>query len=113
MDYGKALRFSRALTGLQQQELAELAGIDASYISLIEQGKRTPSLKFVHKLSQAIGIPVHLFTFLAMEAEDSALLDPSELTAIGESLTNLVLKYGASPPKKRKATKGDKRSSAA
>lgn len=103
MDYGKALRLSRALAGLQQQELAEQAEIDASYISLIEQGKRTPSLKLVHKLSRSIGIPVHLFTFLAMEPEDSEFLDRNELTSIGESLTKLVLNYGANAPAAAKA----------
>src|SRR5437879_5137229 len=93
MDYGKALRLARALAGLQQQELAQVAGIDASYISLIEQGKRTPSLKLINKLSHAIGIPPHLFTFLAMEREDTEFLEPTELKSIGESLTKLVLDY--------------------
>lgn len=94
MDYGKALRLARALSGLQQQQLAELAKIDASYISLIEQGKRTPSLKFINRISRAIGIPPHLFTFLAMEREDTGFLEPTELKSIGESLTKLVLDYG-------------------
>lgn len=98
MNYGKALRLARALAGLQQQQLAEKADIDASYISLIEQGRRTPSVKFIHKLSRAIGIPPYLFTFLAMESEDTELLDDKELSAIGESLTKLVLNYDASPP---------------
>ena len=109
MDYGKALRLARALKGFQQQELAELAEIDASYISLIEQGKRTPSLKLIHKLSRVIGIPVHLFTFLAMESEDSELLDQNELTSIGESLTKLVLGYGSAPSERRDLKKVSKR----
>lgn len=97
MDYGKALRLGRALSGLQQQQLAEKAEIDASYISLIEQGKRTPSVKFIHKMSRAMGIPPYLFTFLAMESEDTELLDNKELASIGEALTKLVLNYGANP----------------
>lgn len=97
MDYGKALRLARALSGLQQQQLAEKAETDASYISLIEQGKRTPSVKFINKLSRAIGIPPHLFTFLAMESEDSELLDKDELASVGEALTRLVLKHGEPP----------------
>ena len=94
MDYGKALRVARALSGLQQQQLAEKADIDSSYISLIEQGKRTPSTKLIHKISRAIGIPPHLITFLAMEREDTELLDEKELASIGEALTNLVLNHG-------------------
>jgi transcriptional regulator with XRE-family HTH domain len=106
MNYGKALRLARALSGLQQQQLAELAAMDASYISLIEQGKRTPSLKFIHKLSRAIGIPPHLFTFLAMEPEDTELLDAEEMASIGEALTKLVLKHGDIPTEGKVAKKG-------
>jgi transcriptional regulator with XRE-family HTH domain len=110
MDYGKALKLARALSGLQQQQLAERAEIDASYISLIEQGKRTPSVKAIHKLSKATGIPPYLFTFLAMESDDTEFLDEEELASIGEALTKLVLNYGAPPadqarPKRTKRTK--------
>jgi len=70
MDYGKALRIARAIAGLQQKELAELAGIDPSHISLIEVGKRKPSVDMVEKLAKALQIPEHLFTLLAAESED-------------------------------------------
>ena len=105
MNYGKALRLARAFTGMQQQQLADKAGIDASYISLIEQGKRSPSVKFIHKLSKAIGIPPYLFTFLAMEAEDTELLDEKELASLVEALTKLVLNYGANPTDDAKSRK--------
>jgi len=105
MDYGKALRLARALSGLQQQQLAEKAEIDSSYISLIEQGKRTPSVKFIHKLSKAIGIPPYLFTFLAMESEDTEFLDDKELSSIGDALTKLVLNYGTTPTESARTRK--------
>ena len=112
MDYGKALRLARALSGLQQQQLAEKAEVDASYISLIEQGKRTPSVKLIHKLSRGMGIPPYLFTFLAMESEDTELLDNKELASIGEALTKLVLNYDASPTDRTRTRKA-KRDTAA
>lgn len=105
MDYAKGLRIARALAGFQQQQLAERADIDASYISLIEQGKRTPSLKFIHKLSKAMGIPPYLLTFLAMEKEDTEFLDENELASMGEALTKLVLNYGETPTDTADATK--------
>jgi transcriptional regulator with XRE-family HTH domain len=105
MNYGKALRLARALAGLQQQQLADKAGIDASYISLIEQGKRSPSVKFIHKISKAIGIPPYLFTFLAMESDDTELLDEKELASLGEALTKLVLNYGTNPTDEAKSRK--------
>lgn len=110
MDYGKALKLARALSGLQQQQLADRAEIDASYISLIEQGKRTPSVKAIHKLSKATGIPPYLFTFLAMERTDTEFLDEEELESIGEALTKLVLNYGTPPaePATRRRSKPTK-----
>ncbi|HUS11443.1 MAG TPA: helix-turn-helix transcriptional regulator [Pyrinomonadaceae bacterium] len=109
MNYSKALKFARAIAGLQQKELADLAGIDASYISLIEQGKRTPSVRAIHKLSHALKIPAHLLTFLAMESEDAALAHPDELKSLGESLTRLVMEHGkqfaAQPPPTRRRKK--------
>jgi len=79
MDYGKAIRIGRAIAGLQQKELAELAGVDPSHISLIEFGKRKPSLDTVEKLAKALQIPDHLLTLLAAEPEDLDLKDPKEL----------------------------------
>lgn len=91
MDYGKALRIARAIAGLQQKELAAQAKLDASYVSLIERGERTPSLKTVRALSQALGVPVHLFTLLAAEPDDIELSDEDELREIGTSLARLLL----------------------
>lgn len=90
MDYGKALRISRAIAGLQQKDLAKRAGLDSSYVSLLEQGKRKPSLKVVRALSEALKIPTHLFTLLASEEEDLTLVEPSELQQAAESLTRLL-----------------------
>lgn len=91
MDYGKALRIARAVSGLQQKDLAQRAGLDSSYVSLIEMGKRKPSLKAVRALSDALKLPTHLFTLLASEPEDLALTEPAELEEIAKSLVKLLL----------------------
>ena len=92
MNYGKALKIARAATGLQQQELAKKAGLTASYISLVEMGKRTPSTSALRKLSRALEMPPHLLTLLATEPEDTDLLDKTELESIGDSLVRLLIK---------------------
>jgi len=93
MDYGKALRIGRAIAGLQQKELAELAGIDPSHISLIEIGKRKPSVDAVEKLARALQIPDHLLTLLAAEPEDLDMKDPKELERATQSLAQLLLRH--------------------
>jgi transcriptional regulator with XRE-family HTH domain len=93
MDYGKALRIGRAIAGLQQKELAELAEIDPSHISLIEVGKRKPSVDMLKRLAKALQIPDHLFTLLAAEPEDLDVEDPKELERATQSLAQLLLRH--------------------
>jgi len=67
MRYGKAIRICRAAKGLSQKELASKAGIGSSHISLIEAGKRSPSLATVEKICKALKVPTHLVMLLAAE----------------------------------------------
>jgi transcriptional regulator with XRE-family HTH domain len=92
MDYGKALRIARAIAGLQQKELAELAELDPSHISLIEVGKRMPSVAAIEKLAKALQMPKHLLMLLAAEPEDLDLNDPKELERAAQSLAQLLLR---------------------
>src|SRR5215204_1497993 len=92
VNYGKALRIVRAAVGLQQQELAQKAGLTPSYVSLVEMGKRNPSSSAIRKLSKALKIPPHLLALLATEPEDADLIDQKELEALGQSLVRLLLK---------------------
>lgn len=49
----KELRIKR---GLSQKQLAELSGVSIQMISATEVGKRTPSFRLSHKLSQILGV---------------------------------------------------------
>ena len=57
MDYSKAFRVIRATFGLRQAELARRLRIGASQLSLIEAGRRQPSLKTLEDFAQAFQIP--------------------------------------------------------
>ncbi|MBI4441768.1 MAG: helix-turn-helix transcriptional regulator [Acidobacteria bacterium] len=96
MDYGKALRIARAIAGLQQKELAQLADIDPSHVSMMEMGKRKPSVGTVQKIARALQIPEHLLTLLAAEPEDLNIKNPEELQRAAQSLAQLLLQHGAS-----------------
>jgi XRE family transcriptional regulator, master regulator for biofilm formation len=106
MNYGKGLKIARALAGLQQKELAKLADIDPSHVSLMEMGKREPSVKTLQKLSDALKIPHHLLVLLSAEPRDLRIDDPEELKRAVESLTHLILGNGQrkSRPRSRRAT---------
>jgi transcriptional regulator with XRE-family HTH domain len=93
MDYGKAFRIARAIGGFQQKELAEIAELDPSHISLIEKGKRNPSVGTIKKIANALQIPEHLLTLLAAEPEDLDIQDPQELQRAVSSLAELLLRH--------------------
>jgi transcriptional regulator with XRE-family HTH domain len=69
-DYAKAFRIVRAAFGLRQAELAARMPVTASQLSLIEAGKRKPSLRVVEALAQAVGVPAALITLLASSPTD-------------------------------------------
>jgi len=55
--FGRCLRTQRDLKGLTQEQLAEKADLDRTYISDIERGARNPGIKNVVRLARALGIP--------------------------------------------------------
>lgn len=66
-EFGVRLRELRSAKGLSQLELANLADLDPTYISAVEQGRRNITLVNIRALAQALGVdPVKLF-----EAEQS------------------------------------------
>lgn len=55
-NFGIRLRDVRQAAGISQEELASRAGLDRTYVSGCERGKRNPSLKTMAKLAQALNI---------------------------------------------------------
>jgi len=55
-EFGKVLRDLRIESKLSQEKLAELAGYDRTYISLLERGLRQPTITTIFDLSKALHI---------------------------------------------------------
>lgn len=49
----------RLASKLTQEKLSEISGISSDYLSEIERGKRTPSLKRIILIAQALNIEVY------------------------------------------------------
>jgi transcriptional regulator with XRE-family HTH domain len=56
--FGRNLAAARAHKRMGQADVARLAEIDQSYMSLIETGKRTVSIAVAERLALAVGVPV-------------------------------------------------------
>jgi transcriptional regulator with XRE-family HTH domain len=92
MNYGKALRISRAVAGLGQNQLATAAGLNPSHISLIEKGTRKPSVRAIGKLCRALHIPEPLFNMLAAESADLRGVEEEEFQRIGTYLARFLIR---------------------
>jgi transcriptional regulator with XRE-family HTH domain len=52
--FGAALKESRKLNGLSQEQLSFESGLDRSFISLLECGRKQPSLLTLFQLAKAL-----------------------------------------------------------
>lgn len=91
MNYGKAIKTIRAAKDLEQRELAELAGLNASYVSLIESNRRTPSQAVLEALAMALRIPLYLLMLLASDEDDLHGISTKEASLLGKQLLDVVL----------------------
>ncbi|WP_241773023.1 helix-turn-helix transcriptional regulator [Erythrobacter sp. SG61-1L] len=53
------MRRLRTERGLSQEALADLAGIDRTYVSSLERKRYSPSLDMVEKLAQVLKVDPH------------------------------------------------------
>lgn len=54
--FGQRVRKRRERLGLSQQQLAERADLDTTYISGIERGRRNPGLNALAQLAKALNL---------------------------------------------------------
>lgn len=60
-EIGNRLAKQRNLLGVSQEELADKADLDRTYISGIERGKRNISVFTLKKISDALGMNINKF----------------------------------------------------
>ncbi|WP_043526883.1 cupin domain-containing protein [Litchfieldella xinjiangensis] len=82
-DVGTRLRALRSLRGISQRELAKRCGVTHSSLSLIEQGKVSPSVSSLKKVLDAFPISVGDFFTMDLESRDQVFYTADELADIG------------------------------
>ena len=93
MKLGKAIKTCRIQREMKQAQLAKLAGISVSYLSLLEKDRRDPSFSTIQKVAEGLEIPVSLLTFLAAEKEEIVEIS----TELAEKLSLLALQLMGRP----------------
>jgi len=65
--FGAAVRRHRELLRLSQEELADRAQMDRTYVSGVERGVRNPSLEVMQRLAVALGADLDVIFSTARE----------------------------------------------
>jgi transcriptional regulator with XRE-family HTH domain len=73
---GEVLQALRRRKGLSQETLAHAANMERNYISLIELGRHSPSIRIVWKLCAVLGLTPSAF----LAAAEARLAEDSERT---------------------------------
>jgi transcriptional regulator with XRE-family HTH domain len=68
--FGEVLRDCRHKAGISQEELAARADVDRTYVSLLERGRRQPTLDSLFRLAKGLDV-----TAATMVSRTAALTD--------------------------------------
>jgi transcriptional regulator with XRE-family HTH domain len=82
------IRQLRREHGLTQDELAELAGINRSYLSIVENGHSSPTMDVAERLAKALG--VSLWTLLSEMEEKHYTYDTPDEFVMYEGLRQFL-----------------------
>lgn len=72
----KNIKLIRKQKGMTQGDLAKATGLSISYISLIEQGKRDPSISTLEKLAAGLGVSLMMIAFPDADKDGLEKVDP-------------------------------------
>jgi transcriptional regulator with XRE-family HTH domain len=95
--FGTRVRYLRKLSGLNQEQVAELTGLSTKTISYIENAKNTLSFNKLPLLAKALNVPVYkLFVFTDFDNNKDTLFSllnsatEKEVNVITEVITSIL-----------------------
>lgn len=94
MNLGKAIRLCRVQKQLSQADLASMAGISVSYLSLLEKNKRDPNLSTVEGIANALEVPLSILVYLAMDSTEIKSISSELAEKLAYVALNLVRTTG-------------------
>lgn len=90
MNIGNAIKLARTSKKLTLNDLATLSELSQSYLSLIESGKRDPSLSILEKISHALKMPVPILIFLGSEQDEISGIDQETQNRLSQSVLEII-----------------------
>lgn len=99
MDYGRSIKMLRASRKLTQKQLAERIGADASFVSLLEGNRRSPSTETLEGIARELHVPMYLLVLLASDTNELGSVPVDGAKLLGKELLSLLTSTEA--PKRR------------
>jgi len=90
MSIGSTLKSCRKLRKLTQAALSDKTDLSESYISLIEKGKREPSISNLELIANALDIPLSLIILLSTSQMDNKELSTDLLDELTKTIYSLI-----------------------
>ena len=90
MNIGKAIRIVRQAKGIAMGNLAREASVSIPFLSLVENGKRQPSLEVVERISSVLEIPMDALLILSQTGSGSLSSSDDRTSRLTDVLARLV-----------------------
>jgi transcriptional regulator with XRE-family HTH domain len=74
---GSRIHQARKIAGLSQEQLADRINVNRSYLSLVENGKSSPTFEFLEKVAEGLEIQVEDLV-LGQQISGLVLVDPEQ-----------------------------------
>ncbi len=92
MGIGHLLKLIRINKGFNQQHMADIIGISQNYLSLIESGKKKPSVSLIDNISKHLKISKAAMMFSASAPPDElSEKDKKDFKRLQNNITSLLL----------------------
>ena len=89
LEIGTVIRIVRQAHGLKLTELAGAAQISIPFLSLIEKGRKQPSLDVLRRIAAALDVPSEVLVLLAFPASGSLESRDGQTTRLAECIRRL------------------------
>ena len=90
LNYGHAIKMARTARSFTQKQLAERLDVAASFVSLLESGKRKPSVDTLEQVCSALEVPMHLLVLMASSEKELQRVDEAEARALSSHLLRIL-----------------------
>jgi transcriptional regulator with XRE-family HTH domain len=85
MNVGQAIRLCRTQRNASQTDVAQKANCSVSYLSMLENNKRDPTLSTLTRIAGALRVPIGVLFVLAAETKDLGTVDRKLASALARS----------------------------